>query len=81
MSLLIDARKKSSSSTIATNGALDNWPSGTRAKPPLQALQTVSRHAKSNVRKESRRGKPAAAKLWFIPVLANAGFISAIGGA
>jgi hypothetical protein len=33
MSLLIDPRTNSSSSTIAINGAFDNRPSGTRAKP------------------------------------------------
>jgi hypothetical protein len=44
MSLLIDPRKNSSSSTIAINGALDIRLSGIRAKPyPIQAIDTLSR--------------------------------------
>src|ERR1700751_1753547 len=69
MSLLMDWRKNSSSSTIAINGAFDNRPSGARAKSPQHGRFKRCRasNAKSIGDEESRRGKPGAAKLWFMP--------------
>ena len=65
----MDWRKNSSSSTIAINGAFDNRPSGARAKSPQHGRFKRCRasNAKSIGDEESRRGKPGAAKLWFMP--------------
>ena len=63
----MDRRKNSSSSTIAINGALDNRPSGARAKSPQHGRFKRCRASISIGDEESRRGKPGAAKLWFMP--------------